>query len=144
MQFNTNIAALMEHFNTVNATKSTDNFNEYERFVFAEAAMILPRMLYYFAPHISEEIWEKIEGKKMLNEVGLPEFNEDYLVKDEITYVVQIMGKVRGKLEINADASEDEVKKAALEIDNVQKSIEGKTIVKMIVVPKKLVSIVLK
>ncbi len=144
MQFNTNIAALMEHFNTVNAVKSTDNLNEHEGFVFAEAAMILPRMLYYFAPHVSEEIWEKMEGKKLLHEVGLPEYNEDYLVKDEITYVVQIMGKVRGKLDINADASEEEVKKVALEIDNVKKAIEGKTIVKMIVVPKKLVSIVIK
>jgi len=74
----------------------------------------------------------------------LPEFNEKYLVQDEITYVIQIMGKVRGKINVSVDATDDEIKKLALEVENVKKSLEGKNILKMIIIPKKLVSIVAK
>lgn len=144
MQFNTNIAYLMEHFNLINSIKSTDNLNKHEGLIFAEAAMIIPRLLYPFAPHICEEIWEIIVGKGLIHEAGTPEFCKDFLVKDEVTYVVQIMGKVRGKIDLSIDASEEEVKKAALEIDNVKKALEGKNIQKIIVVPNKLVSIVAK
>ena len=143
MQFNTNIAAIMEHFNLLNAIKDISLFNDSEKFYFSEAALVIPKLLYPYAPHICEEIWEKFFDDDFLHKSGLPVFNEEFLFKDEVTYVVQIMGKVRGKLEINAKANEEEIKKAVLEIENVKKSIEGKIIEKMIVIPKKLVSIVL-
>ena len=68
----------------------------------------------------------------------------EYLIKDEITYVIQIMGKIRGKLSVSPSATEDEIKEKALELENVKKHLEGKEIKKIIVVPKKLVSIVAK
>ena len=144
MQFNTNIAALMEHHNLICSIKDTANLSDAEKYHYAEAAMIIPRLLYPFAPHLSEEIWEKFNKEKFVHLAGVCKHNPDYLTKDEVVYVVQIMGKVRGKLEISADATEEEVKAAVMEIENVKKSIEGKTVEKVIVVKGKLVSIVLK
>jgi leucyl-tRNA synthetase len=71
-------------------------------------------------------------------------FNPDFLIQEEIEYVVQINGKIRGKLEIYADATDDEVKAVALEIENVKRTIEGKIVEKIIVVKGKLVSMVIK
>jgi leucyl-tRNA synthetase len=100
--------------------------------------------MYFFAPHISEELWAMSGHTTLLHEAGVPEFNPEYLVQSQITYVIQVMGKVRGKIEVAADASQDAIKELALANENVQKFIEGKTVHKVIVVPKKLVSIVAK
>ena len=162
MQFNTNIASIMEHFNNLNAIQNPEELSEIDKYYYAEAAMAIPRLLYPYAPHLAEEIWEMINNAeirmqnaeiKMVNEeckeqynfihqAGVIQYNPDFLVLDQVVYVVQINGKVRGKLEINADASEDEIKKAALEIENVKKTIEGKEVKKIIVVKGKLVSMV--
>jgi len=144
MQFNTAIAAVMEHLNNVYSIKNVDKLNNAEKIIFVESCIAIPHLMYVFAPHLSEELWEKIGNENLLHEAGLPEFNEKYLVQDEITYVIQIMGKVRGKINVSVDATDDEIKKLALEVENVKKSLEGKNILKMIIVPKKLVSIVAK
>jgi len=78
----------------------------------------------------------------LLHEAGLPKFNEKYLVQDEATYVVQIMGKIRGKFAISKSASQDEIKEMALSLENVKSHLAGKDVKKIIVVPNKLVSIV--
>jgi leucyl-tRNA synthetase len=142
MQFNTNIAAIMEHFNELFAIKDTSSLNTTEKQIFVEAAMIIPKLLYPYAPHIAEEIWEKFYGIGFIHNSGVCVYNPDFTIKDEITYVVQILGKVRGKFDISASATDDEIKKTALELENVQKAIENKPIKKIIVVPGKLVSIV--
>jgi leucyl-tRNA synthetase len=144
MQFNTAIAAVMEHLNNVYSIKNVDNLNEADKSIFVESCVAIPHLMYVFAPHLSEELWKLIGKKDLLHEAGLAEFNEKYLVQDEITYVIQIMGKVRGKINVSVDATDDEIKKLALEVENVQKLLEGKEIKKMIIVPKKLVSIVAK
>jgi leucyl-tRNA synthetase len=144
MQFNTDIAAIMEHFNNLFSIKDLESLSNDEKKVIYEAASIIPRLLYFFAPHLSEELWSKLGNSSMLHSEGLPEFNPEYLKKDEITYVIQVMGKVRGKITVSADLEEDQIKALALEVDNVKKSFEGKEIAKMIVIPNKLVSIVLK
>jgi leucyl-tRNA synthetase len=143
MHFNTAIAAIMEHLNKVYITE-TENLNETEKAIFADACAVIPRLLYFFAPHISEELWKMIGNENLVHEAGIPEYNSQFLIKDEVTYVVQVMGKLRGKLEVPIDMPQEEIKKLALEIENVQKFIEGKTVHKIIVVPKKLVSIVAK
>jgi len=143
MHFNTAIAAIMEHLNKVYITE-TENLNDTEKAIFAESCAVIPRLLYFFAPHISEELWKMIGNVELVHEAGIPEYNPKFLVKDEVTYVVQVMGKLRGKLEVPIDLPQEEIKKLALEIENVQKFIEGKTVQKIIVVPKKLVSIVAK
>ena len=144
MHFNTAIAAIMEHLNMVYGIAKPEKLNETEKTIYAEACAVIPRLLYFFAPHISEELWKKIGNENLVHESGIPEYNPEYLVKDEVTYVVQVMGKLRGKLEVPINMPIDEIKKLALEIENVQKFIEGKTVQKIIVVPKKLVSIVAK
>jgi leucyl-tRNA synthetase len=144
MQFNTAIAAIMEHLNNVYGIIEPENLNDTEKAVFAESCAVIPRLLYFFAPHISEELWKMIGKNNLIHKVGIPEFKKEYLIKDEIIYVVQIMGKVRGKLSISPNASEEEIKEKALNIENVKKHLEGKEIIKIIIVPKKLVSIVAK
>ncbi|MBC8384614.1 MAG: leucine--tRNA ligase, partial [Candidatus Cloacimonetes bacterium] len=160
MQFNTAIAQIMEHLNNVYAIKEPSSLSEIEKEIFAESCIIIPRLLYFFAPHISEELWNKAGNRdadltqdlsacvkshnKLVHEMGIPEYNPDFLIKDEITYVVQIMGKIRGKLAVSPTASDSQIKKEALEQENVQKYIEGKEVKKIIVIPKKLVSIVVK
>lgn len=144
MQFNTAIAAVMEHLNNVYAIKDVVNLNDADKAVFAEACLIMPRLLHFFAPHISEELWQKSGQVGMVHSAGLPSYTKKFLKKDEVTYVVQIMGKIRGNFEISANADQEAIKKAALAQENVQKHLEGKEIKKIIVVPKKLVSIVAK
>lgn len=143
MQYNTVIAQIMEHLNNVYLLKDKE-MSETESVIFAEACAIIPRLLYIFAPHIAEELWEMIGHTKLLHEMGVPVFNPKFLTKDMVTYAVQIMGRVRGSFEISVDAGEDEIKKAALNMENVKKHVEGKTIQKVIVIPNKLVSIVVK
>ncbi|MDD2651165.1 MAG: leucine--tRNA ligase [Candidatus Cloacimonetes bacterium] len=144
MQFNTDIAAIMEHFNNLSAFKDLSILNDDEKKVVAEAASIIPRLLYPFAPHLAEELWSMIGQICLVHVDGLPEYNPKYLIKDEITYAVQVQGKVRGTITVSADLDEEAVKKLALDVPNVQKVIGDKEVVKMIVVPKKLVSIVIK
>lgn len=144
MQFNTAIAAVMEHLNNVYSIKNVEKLNEIEKAIFSESCNIIPHLMYVFAPHISEELWNMIGNETLLHEAGLPKYHEEFLLKDEITYVIQIMGKIRGKIDVPIDANDDEIKKIALEVDNVQKSLEGKEIIKIIIVPNKLVSIVAK
>ncbi len=143
MQFNTAIAAIMEHLNNVYGVTELKDLNEAELAVYAEACSVIPQLLYPFAPHIADELWQMIGKESLLHESGVPEYKDEYLVKDQITYVVQIMGKIRGKLEVSADASQDEIKTSALDLENVKKYTEGHEIKKVFVVPGKLVSIVL-
>jgi len=142
LQFNTAIAAIMEHLNNVYSITEFDKLNKNELFIYAESCAVIPRLIYPFAPHIAEELWSLIGNDELLHESGIPEFNKEYLLKDEITYVVQIMGKIRGKLSVPVNASEEFIRTAALELENVKKHIEGKEIRKVIVIPGKLISIV--
>ena len=145
MQFNTAIASVMEHLNNIYSVNEPEKLNDNDKGVFAKACAVIPQLMYVFAPHISEELWEMIQNdNKLLHEVGFPKYNEKYLIKDEVVYVIQIMGKIRGKLTVSVDTDMEEIKKMALELENVKKHLEGKEIKKIIVVPKKLVSIVAK
>jgi len=143
MQFNTAIAAVMEHLNNIYGITEFEKLNQSELAVYAEACSVIPQLLYPFAPHIAEELWEMAGNKELLHESGVPEFQQDYLKKDEVTYVVQIMGRIRGKLIVPANEDIESIKKAALNLENVQKYIAGKEIKKVIVIPGKLVSIVI-
>ncbi|HPY96706.1 MAG TPA: leucine--tRNA ligase [Candidatus Cloacimonadota bacterium] len=144
MQFNTDIAAIMEHFNNLSALKDLSIYNDEEKLVIAEAASIIPRLLFPFAPHIAEELWTMMGGLCLIHVEGLPQFNPKYLKKDEITYAIQIQGKLRGTITVSADIDDETLKNLVLEVDNVKKAIGEQEIIKMIVVPKKLVSIVIK
>ena len=102
------------------------------------------KLLNPIAPFITEEIWNKFGYNESITYEKWPEYDESKIVEESFEMVVQVNGKVRGKIEVSSDTTEEEMKTLAKEIENVKNYIEGKEIVKEIVVPKKLVSIVLK
>lgn len=112
--------------------------------VLAEAIEKMLLILAPFVPHITEELWERIGKTGSIHEQRWPDYDEDALEVDEIEIVVQINGKVKGKLIVPVDASNEEILNTAKEDSKIKSLIEGKTIVKEIVVPGKLVNIVVK
>jgi leucyl-tRNA synthetase len=95
-------------------------------------------------PHVSEELWEKLGHNKTIANENWPVYDEEKTKEDEYEMVVQVNGKVRGKVMVNSNTSKEEMEKLAKEIPNVKTFTDGKEIVKVIVVPKKLVNIVVK
>ncbi len=144
MQYNTCIAAIMEHLNNCTAIKNASQLSDDDLAVYAEACGIIPQMLYPFAPHIAEELWQMMGFETLLHESGLPGYEEQYLTQDTVTYVIQINGKIRGKLEVAVDIDHEKLKQRAIEVENVAKSLEGCEIKKIIVIPAKMVSIATK
>ncbi len=136
--FNTAIAALMEMVNACYAwldKHKNGNLSEYLRPL---VLLVAP-----FAPHLAEELWRELGGKPSLFTTACwPEYNPALLLEDMITVVVQVNGKLRGKLEVSRDIEDHEIKEMALQEPNVVKYINGKTAKKIVYVPQKLVSIV--
>ncbi|MDZ4182849.1 MAG: leucine--tRNA ligase, partial [Candidatus Cloacimonadaceae bacterium] len=141
MQYNTAIAATMEHLNHCIAVKNPETLSDADLAVYAEACGIIPQMLYPFAPHIAEELWQMMGFETMLHESGMPDYEERYLIQDSVTYVIQINGKLRGKIEVPPDIDPETLKQQALQVENVARSLEGFEVKKIIVVPGKMVSI---
>ncbi|SHG88639.1 leucine--tRNA ligase [Tepidibacter thalassicus] len=139
--FNTAISALMELVNEMYKYKEVESRNEA---VLKEGLETIITILAPFTPHIAEELWSMIGKEGYVSEITWPNYDENALVKDEIEVVVQINGKVRGKLNLNANVTKEEMEKEALEDEKIKRLIEGKNIVKIIAVPKKLVNIVVK
>jgi leucyl-tRNA synthetase len=137
-KFNTAISGIMELVNEL--YKLTED--EQRSGVAAEAVKAVVILLAPFVPHICEEMWRMLGGKASVFSAPWPSFDPSLLVEEEATYVVQINGKVRSKLVLSMAAGEDEVKKAALDDPKVKEWTASKDIRKVIVVPKKLVSIV--
>ena len=130
LRFNTAISQMMMFIN--DAYKAETLPKEYvEGFV---------KMLAPVAPHVAEELWNKLGHNETISYVSWPTFDESKLVEDEVEIVVQVMGKVRAKLTMKKDASKEEMEQLALEA--IKEQIEGKTVRKVIVVPGKLVNIV--
>ncbi|MGD2169536.1 MAG: leucine--tRNA ligase [Chlamydiota bacterium] len=133
MQFNTAIARLMEFINDFTKLKAYPK----------KALKMALQMLYPFAPHISEELWEVLEIKEPLAFALIEKVQEKYLKDTHANYVVQINGKLRAKMQFETGKTENEIMQAALKDPNVAKYLTGK-IVKTIFVPNKLLSIVVK
>ncbi len=134
MKFNTAIAAMMSTLNTV-ADSGKITRREYE---------IMLKLLNPFAPHMTEEVNELIGGKEMLCKAEWPQYDEAKCKESTIEIVVQVNGKVKSKLTVAADADKDTMLTAAKADEKVQEFISGKTIVKEICVPGKLVNIVVR
>jgi leucyl-tRNA synthetase len=145
MHFNTAIAAMMELVNDISRFKDESDAG---RSVVQEALESLVLMLSPMTPHISQALWEDLT--KASGHDGLvltqawPKVDESALVKDEIEMMIQVNGKLRGKVEVAADADKDTILAAAKANEQAQKFIEGKEIVKEIVVPGRLVNLVVK
>lgn len=141
-QFNTVIAASMELVNEIYSLKDKLVETEEGRFALSSAFSTVLAVLSPIAPHICEELWGHVGYGGSIAEVAWPEFDETALVTDELLIIIQVNGKMRGKLSVPASASKDEIEKTALGHENVTKHTDGKTIRKVIVVPGKLVNIV--
>ena len=102
---------------------------------------ILLQLLNPFTPHITEELWSR-DNKEMLYSNAWPVHNEAYVVENTVTLAIQVNGKLRATHEFSKDASAEHIKKDVLEIESVQKHIEGKSVKNIIVVPGKIVNIV--
>lgn len=141
--FNTAISFNMELVNELYKYKQEhkDDLNEA---LVHRALTALIKMLAPFIPHVTEDLWRLIGHEDSVHKQSWPTFDPEALVKDEIEIVVQVNGKLRDKLVVDAAITQDQLKEAALASENVEKHIEGKEIVKVIVVPKKLVNIVAK
>lgn len=139
--FNTAISALMELINEMYKYKELENRNEG---VIKEGIETIVTILAPFTPHIGEELWDMIGKDGSVFDIKWPNYDETALVKDEVEIVVQINGKVRGKLSIASNINKDEMERLAIEDEKIKALVDGKTIVKVVAVPKKLVNIVVK
>ena len=137
-QFNTAIAAVME---LLNQYDKTDTGGEQGRAVAQEVLETAVRLLWPIVPHICETLWSELNGAKLW-EAGWPTVDEAALVKSEIEVMVQVNGKLRGKITVAADASKADLEAAALATEGAVKFMEGKPAKKIIVVPSRLVNIV--
>ena len=137
-QFNTAIAAVME---LLNQYDKTDTGSEQGRSVAQEVLETAVRLLWPIVPHICETLWSELNGAKLW-EAGWPTVDEAALVKSEIEVMVQVNGKLRGKITVAADASKADLEAAALANEGAVKFMEGKPAKKIIVVPGRLVNIV--
>ena len=131
--YNTSVAAFMICVNELTALKCN------KRAVLEPLVILIAP----FAPHIAEELWEALGHTTTVCDARWPEWNEDYLREDTVNYAVSFNGKVRFNLQFAADATNDEIERTVLASESAQKYIDGKTIKKVIIVPKKIVNIVL-
>ncbi len=100
-----------------------------------------------FAPHLTSELWQKLNSKfgdnvSDMTEQKWPDYDERFLAEDEVEMVIQVNGKVRDRMNVSFLANEEEVKSAALDNPKIKALIAGKTVRKIVVVPKKLVNVV--
>lgn len=144
MQYNTAIARMMELINALNQIPEEQWQMENGKAVLSETLDFFIPMLFPFVPHIAEELWANIGKSNSLWETPWPEFVEHLTNRDEVEIVFQINGKIRDKINAPADISKDDMEKAAMESIKIKELLNGKTVVKVISVPGKLVNIVVK
>jgi leucyl-tRNA synthetase len=136
MQFNTAISALMIF---VNEARQWDALPP-------GIAKPFVKLLSPFAPHVAEELWAYLGSDQTIAYEEWPELNEEYLIEDFIVYPVQVNGKVRANIEVSADKAKDKehVLGIAREQENIQKYLDGSTIIKEIFVPERIINFVVK
>jgi len=139
--FNTAIAAVMELMNKLTRAPLD---SEQDRAVMAEALSAVVRMLYPITPHICFELWKALGNESNIDHAEWVKADKAAMVEDEKLIVVQVNGKVRGKVTVAADADEETVKTVAFADENVKKFTDNTQIVKVIYVPGKLLNVVVK
>jgi leucyl-tRNA synthetase len=134
LAFNTAIARMMEFVNEL--------FKEDTLYRALWEPFVL--ILSPYAPHLCEELWTQLGHEPSVSKVEWPPYDESLTRDDVVTVVLQINGKVRSKIETASDASKEDLERLALADERIQEWIEGKEIIKRIVVPGKLVNLVVK
>ena len=146
--FNTSIAANMELINELQDFKAnileTGETTSESKKVFTETVRTMIVMLSPFAPHITDELWKKLGETGHLFETAWPTHIEELTISDDVQIGVQVNGKLRATLDVSRTITKEELEVLALSAPNVIRFTEGKTIVKKIVVPGRIVNIVVK
>ncbi len=137
--FNTAIAACMELLNEM--ARANDS-SEQGKALAQEILDTVVLMLSPIVPHVTHALWQALGHEGAIVDAPWPAVDESALVQDTLELVVQVNGKRRGQIEVDADASQDDIEQAARQEDNVKRFLEGKTVRKVIVVPGRLVNIV--
>ncbi|MFH0877797.1 MAG: leucine--tRNA ligase [Candidatus Omnitrophota bacterium] len=137
-KFNTAISSIMELVNELYKLSQ----DEQKSSVVAEAISAIVVLLSPFTPHLCEEMWQSLGHKRTIFKATWPSFDETKLVEQEFTYAVQVNGKVRSKVTVSAEASEEQIKEAALADPKAKEWLKSGTVRKIIVIPQKLISIV--
>ena len=137
--FNTAIAAIMELMNKLIRAPQE---GEQDRALLQEALMAVTRLLYPFTPHASYVLWQALGGEGSIDEASWPVADEAAMVEDSLLVVVQVNGKVRGKITVATDATQEQVQARAAQEHLVAKYLDGVTIRKVIYVPGKLLNLV--
>jgi leucyl-tRNA synthetase len=140
-QFNTVVAACMKMLNTLGDVEKQPATADRDA-VYAEGIDMVLRVLAPIVPHITHELWLVRGNNTPILNASWPSVDAKAMVKDSLEIVVQVNGKLRGRVTVAADASREAIEEAALAEENVQRNIDGKTVRKVIVVPGKLVNIV--
>ncbi|MFW5931693.1 MAG: leucine--tRNA ligase [Desulfohalobiaceae bacterium] len=141
-QFNTAIAAVMELVNEISAAKEELLDTEQDRLALSSAWSTALISLYPMTPHICEELWQQMGYETCLARSSWPEHDPQALIQEELQMVIQVNGKLRGKISVPAEADQEAIKSLALQNDNVQRHIQGREIKKVVVIPEKLVNVV--
>jgi len=141
--FNTAVAAVMELVNAITRfQEEADTSAGNNQAVSREALEIVLLALSPIVPHFCHVLWQKFGHQTAIIDESWPEVDEEALVQDSVQYVIQVNGKLRGKLSAAKDADQDTLMAMAKEDDNVQRFLDDKTVRKVIVVPGKLINIV--
>ena len=139
-KFNTAIATMMAAVNDYYKLKDEHGIQQSPAWTFAIESLL--QLVAPFAPHLSEELWHELGHDDSIHVDHWPRHEEKYLVKDALTIVVQINGKVRATIEVSADLGKDDMVQQAQENERIARFLSGKSIKKTIVVPKKLINFV--
>jgi leucyl-tRNA synthetase len=140
--FNTAIAAIMELVNEIGSARERLAESEDGRFALSSAVASAIVALSPAAPHICEEIWQALGYETGLSEISWPEYDQSALAVDQVTVVVQVNGKLRGRIQVPPDANRETLEQEAMSEPNVRRHIQGKDVKKTIIVPGKLVNVI--
>ncbi|HNQ46768.1 MAG TPA: leucine--tRNA ligase [Syntrophorhabdus sp.] len=141
---NTAIARIMELVNGLYKFLEKDREDEDTKKLTRGAFETLVSLLFPFVPHIAEELWEMLGKDSRMIGKEWPRYNPQYVEEDTVLVVVQVNGKLRDRCEVDRDIDQEQLREIVLTLDNVKRHIEGKTVMKTIVVPNKLVNVVVK
>ncbi len=142
--FNTDIAMTMELVNELTDLEPAFEAGKIRPEVFKSALEYLVLMISLFAPHIADELWEGLGNSQFTLRVPWPAFDQELAAEDELELPVQVNGKLRGRIRVAVNADEEEIRRRALAEEKVAQHLNSRQVVKIIIVPQKLVNIVVR
>jgi len=142
--FNTAISAIQELFNAVSSAAQRPSSSNVADAVIKQGVETMIVLLTPFVPHIANELWEQLGHRELLDQVSWPAYSEDALEEEELLIVVQVNGKVRGKITVPADVSQERIETDALADPRIQGFLDGKKVQRVVYVPRRLVNIVVE